>query len=99
MKASGLIWLIIASLSLAACSDERESYQGYVEGEFLYLASSQAGRLEILSVDSGQEAAAGATLFILDATYEQALVRQAEGELGSRCVTWISSRIASWVFA
>lgn len=83
MKASGLIWLILAALSLAACSDERSSYQGYVEGEFLYLASSQAGRLEILSVDSGQEAAAGATLFILDATYEQALVRQAEGELAS----------------
>ncbi len=84
MKALGLIIrLILLSLPLPACSDGRAGYQGYVEGEFLYLASSQAGRLEVLNVDAGREAASGATLFILDAAYEMALVRQAEGELAS----------------
>ncbi len=75
--------ILTAVLFLSACSDDRGVYQGYVEGEFLYLASSQAGRLAALQVDSGSRASAGTVMFIVDAAYELTIVRQAEAELAA----------------
>jgi HlyD family secretion protein len=40
--------------------------QGYVEGEFVYVASPLAGQLETLSVDRGSQVTAGQPLFALD---------------------------------
>ena len=63
-----LIPLRVALLALAclvpACSGEKTSaYQGYVEGEYVHVASPVAGRLERLLVQRGQVIAAKAPLF------------------------------------
>jgi HlyD family secretion protein len=72
----------LLSLVLAGCSGSRSpTYQGYVEGEFVYLASSQPGHLEHLAVARGQQVAAGAPVFSLEATEEEAEQRQAQRQL------------------
>jgi HlyD family secretion protein len=70
-------------LVAAACSSHSGTYQGYVEGEFVYLASSQAGHLEHLAVARGQQVAAGAPVFSLEATEEKAEQAQAQQQLAS----------------
>ena len=45
--------------------------QGYVEGEYVYVAAPVAGRLETLHVARGAQVAAGALLFQLDRSSEQ----------------------------
>jgi HlyD family secretion protein len=53
------------------------SWQGYVEGEFVSVASPFAGRLDKLSVDRGQQVADGAPLFVLESDDERAARQQA----------------------
>ncbi|MBP0606784.1 MULTISPECIES: HlyD family secretion protein [Burkholderia] len=65
---------------LAGCgrqTDRTPTYQGYVEGEFVYLSSSQSGTLTQLSVERGQAVAAGAPAFSLEAVNETAALQQA----------------------
>ncbi|AET92142.1 secretion protein HlyD family protein [Burkholderia sp. YI23] len=70
--------------TLAACShQERDSYQGYVEGEFVYLGSSQSGKLSALSVKRGQSVKAGSSTFSLESTDETAALDQAQRQLGA----------------
>jgi HlyD family secretion protein len=81
-------WLIplglLLSVVVAGCSDSNGArYQGYVEGEFVYLASSQSGRLEQLAVARGQQVARGAPLFTLEATEEKAAQHQAQQQLAA----------------
>jgi len=45
--------------------------QGYIEGEYVYVAAPVAGRLETLHVARGAQVAAGASLFQLDRSSEQ----------------------------
>ena len=69
-------------LTLAACTDSHPTgYQGYVEGEFVYLASSQPGHLQHLAVTRGQQVAAGTELFTLEAIEEKAQQHQAQQQL------------------
>ena len=69
-------------LALTGCSGARNpGYQGYVEGEFIYLASSQPGHLEHLAVTRGQQVARGAPVFTLEATQEEAEQHQAQRQL------------------
>ena len=60
------------TLTAVGCSSHPDTYQGYVEGEFVYMASSQPGRLEHLAVTRGQQVAQGAPLFTLEAIEETA---------------------------
>ncbi len=77
-----LIALSIGSGLLVGCSHEQSSnYQGYVEGEYVYVASSVGGRLEHLLVQRGQTIKAGASLFKLDAEEETAAKQQATEQL------------------
>lgn len=67
-----------AVVALAGCSRPPEnSFQGYVEGEFVHVASSEAGRLENLPVSRGDRVAAGTPLFSLESEHEAAARRQA----------------------
>lgn len=69
---------------LAGCGKSGEAvYQGYVEGEYLYIASSEAGRLDTLSVRRGQQVAAAAPLFALEAERETAARDQAGAQLAA----------------
>ncbi|WP_035061322.1 HlyD family secretion protein [Andreprevotia chitinilytica] len=77
----GLV-LVMLSIVLAACTEPAtQSYQGYVEGEFVYIATSQPGRLDKLSVTRGQDVATGAPLFALEAVNEAAAQHQAQQQL------------------
>ncbi|MBN3792153.1 HlyD family efflux transporter periplasmic adaptor subunit [Burkholderia sp. Ac-20353] len=59
------------------------TYQGYVEGEFVYLSSSQAGTLTQLAVQRGQTVAANAPVFALEAVNETAALQQAQHQLAA----------------
>jgi HlyD family secretion protein len=74
-------WIVIAMsvLSLAACKETAApSWQGYVEGEYVRVASPEAGRLQALKVTRGQTVAEGAPLFVLESESETALRREAD---------------------
>jgi HlyD family secretion protein len=58
--------LLLVFLSATACNKTSVSgYQGYVEGEWLYLSTPQGGYLESLNVSRGDHPAKGSTAFIL----------------------------------
>jgi HlyD family secretion protein len=64
--------LLAACAALAACGNNQPvTWQGYVEGEFVAVASPFAGRLEKLTVDRGQP------LFVLESDDERAARQQA----------------------
>jgi len=67
------------ALALCACHrDGPPALQGYVEGEYVRVAAPFAGTLVALDVQRGQQVAAGAALFALEAENEQAARREAE---------------------
>jgi HlyD family secretion protein len=67
---------------LAACSKEQGPvWQGYVEGEFVYVASQLAGRLDELDVGRGDWVKPGAKLFFLEHQFEQEGVQRATATL------------------
>ncbi len=69
-------------LFVTGCSHTQTGvYQGYVEGKFVYVASSQSGRLDRLSVARGETVDAGHALFALDEEPEASIVRQAQQAL------------------
>jgi HlyD family secretion protein len=79
VRAAGALLLL---LLLGGCSDPPQNrFQGYVEGEFVYVASPLAGQLETLSVQRGQQVTAGQPLFALDETAEKAAREQIEAAL------------------
>lgn len=61
----------------------RSGYQGYVEGDFVNVATSEPGQLEKLMVAKGDQIEAGKPLFILESASEAASLRQAQGQLAS----------------
>jgi HlyD family secretion protein len=76
------IVLAALPLALAACGDAPSAArQGYVEGDFVNVASPIAGRLDRLSVQRGDAIAAGVPLFALEAQNEAAAQRQAAEQL------------------
>ena len=80
---SAIIAAVLAAL-LVACSGERSSgYQGYVEGEYVHVASPVAGRLDKLLVQRGQTVEAKAPLFELEAEQEIAAKQQADEQLNA----------------
>ncbi|HTD67449.1 MAG TPA: biotin/lipoyl-binding protein, partial [Candidatus Limnocylindria bacterium] len=70
-------------LSVLASCDRQPSnrLQGYIEGEFLYVASPLAGELEKLAVQRGAQVKVGDVLFVLDSTPEKAARDEAERRL------------------
>ncbi len=77
-------WLLRLSvlcclLVLFGCSSEpRKVWQGYVEGEFVYIGSPIGGRVVDLSVVKGQQVTAGQPLFILEQEPHKSTVTEAE---------------------
>jgi HlyD family secretion protein len=76
--------LALSSVSalLLACSGDRPStYQGYVEGEYVHVASPVGGRLDRLFVQRGQTVDAKAPLFQLEDDQETAAQDEAQAQL------------------
>lgn len=76
--------VVLAVLVLGACA-RREStgYQGYLEGEFVYVAAPLGGQLEKLAVTRGTRVEAGADLFTLEQSAELSAMREAAEKLRS----------------
>lgn len=73
-----------ATCLMTGCKQKRaDSYQGYVEGKFVYVASPQSGRLDHLTVARGDSVNVGHPLFKLDSEPEADEVHQAERLLES----------------
>ena len=74
--------LALAAALLAGCSgNSTHEFQGYVEGEYVYVASPLGGALTNLAVARGDEVKAGQLLFALERESEASAVRQAEKNL------------------
>ena len=68
-----------ATFMVTSCSRKQENtYQGYIEGKFVYVASPQSGRLDRLAVKRGEMIEAGHPLFEFDNQPEADEVKQAE---------------------
>ncbi len=81
MKPHALIAAILA-IVLPACSPkDTDRAQGYIEGEYLYIASPRSGSLETLSVSKGAGVKAGEPLFSLESGSERAALDEAERRL------------------
>jgi HlyD family secretion protein len=84
LPVAALAGLLAAAIGCAGCSQHApDTYQGYVEGEFVYLASSQSGQLTQLSVGRGQTVAADALVFALESQNEADAVAQARQQLAA----------------
>ncbi|MEO7599013.1 MAG: HlyD family efflux transporter periplasmic adaptor subunit [Opitutus sp.] len=74
--------LLGAGLVLAGCTRKRDTrWQGYLEGEFVYVGSPISGQLEMLLAEKGQRVEARAPLFALERNAELAAQRQAAEQL------------------
>ena len=72
----------LAALFVAGCfSNSSNVFQGYIEGEYVYVASPLGGALTNLAVARGNEVNAGQLLFELERGSEAAAVQQAEKNL------------------
>lgn len=72
----------VALLGLGGCHAPAASgWSGYVEGDYVYIAAPVAGTLATLAVQAGQTVPAGAPLFTLDATPNQAARAEAEARV------------------
>jgi HlyD family secretion protein len=80
-----LCWIggLIAALCIfSSCERPNPNQvQGYVEGEFVYVASPFAGRLESLHIERGAQVKAGDPLFALESVSEKAIRDEAERRL------------------
>lgn len=86
MKSSSLanVLVVVALAALASCSrPPAEGWQGYLEGEYVYVAAPLAGRLDRLAVARGTRIDAGAALFTLEHASELAAQREAADRLRS----------------
>lgn len=73
---------LVALISSTGCSKpEPGLVQGYVEGEFVYVAAPSAGQLLQVHVARGQQVNAGDPLFVLDAVPEKAARDEAKRRL------------------
>jgi len=89
-----LLGSVILSLCvLPGCErrDERQ-VQGYVEGEFVYVASPLAGALRTLHVQRGARVAVGDPLFALEDTPEKAALGEAQARLSQARATLEDAR-------
>jgi HlyD family secretion protein len=74
----------VALLTFAGCRRAPiDRFQGYLEGEFIYVGAPLAGRLDKLAVTKGARVENGAPLFTLEHAAELALQQQAAEQLAA----------------
>ena len=79
---SSAVNLSLALFLVPSCSSRFQNrFQGYVEGEFVYVASALAGQLDSLQVRRGDQVKVGDPLFALDETAEKAALDMARAAL------------------
>jgi HlyD family secretion protein len=70
-----------AAMAFGCSKADPRGWQGYIEGDFVYVSSPLGGRLDTLSVTKGSKVAAGAPLFKLERAAELAAQGEAYQEL------------------
>jgi HlyD family secretion protein len=84
---------VVLSLAFMGCSkSEPDTVQGYVEGEYVYVAAPYAGALESLAVQRGTQVSEGAPLFVLNSAPEQAVRDEAERRVAQARANLADSR-------
>ena len=84
-----LLSLLLGAAGFCGCSRETEGeFQGYIEGEYVYVASPIGGTLTNLAVARGDTVQAGQLLFALERESEAAAVREAEHNLSQVRAQW-----------
>lgn len=84
-----VIILAVLGLTSTGCQNKtQESCQGYIEGDFVNIASSQSGRVDKIFVKKGERVAKDALLFTLESDAEIAAVNQAKSELQNMTATF-----------
>jgi HlyD family secretion protein len=74
--------LALAGIFIAGCSSNSSNeFQGYLEGEYVYVASPLGGTLQNLAVARGDEVRAGQWLFSLERRSEADAARQTSNNL------------------
>ncbi len=82
MRRHALVLAAATALLLAGCARPAPAgWQGYLEGEFVYVAAPLAGQIDTLAVQKGARVAVGDPLFTLERTNELAAQRQAAAGL------------------
>src|SRR5665213_4650 len=77
-----LFAIALAAIFVAGCSgNSPDTFQGYVEGEYVYVASPLGGALTNLATTRGSSVTNGQLLFELERQSEAAAVQQAEKNL------------------
>ena len=71
---TGLIAIVIPGFGAAP----DQSWNGYVEADYVYVAAASSGPIESIAVREGDVVAAGDLLFVLQQSQQQALLRAAE---------------------
>lgn len=79
---------LMCLFALSACQPEVPSFNGYVEGEYLYISTPSAGLLSDLVVTRGQGVQQGSPLFSLDLTLLNASHASALAELAQSRAKW-----------
>lgn len=75
-------WMVISSVvALSACSHHSSDYLGYVEGEYVYLASPVSGQLIKLAVHRGETVKPNQLAFELDPQPELSQLNSAKAQL------------------
>ncbi len=76
--------VLVALLALSACQKHDDgSWQGYIEGEYVLLASPYAGQLQKLFVRRGDQVESGKPVFALEHESERAARAEAEERVKS----------------
>ena len=68
-------------LALGGCKPVERGYQGWVEGDFLFIGPEETGRVTELAVAEGREVKAGDFLFAVDSAVQTADVEAAKAAL------------------
>src|SRR5215213_601933 len=70
-----------AYLWMSAEEDGPKGFQGYVEGNLVYMAPEEGGRIETMAVEAGDDAREGDLLFGLESSMQIAQKNEAEARL------------------
>lgn len=77
-----LLIIFLLTTVIAGCGDsEPEGFQGYIEGENIYMASPYSGILENLAVRRGEKVSKGQLLFQLDPDPQALLIKEYKADI------------------
>jgi HlyD family secretion protein len=81
-----MLFLLVSLVTIAIGGCDKPSvpaYQGYVEGEYLFLSAPQAGYLKSLDAVRGSRVMAGQALFAIATDPDAQALAEAEARIGS----------------